>query len=710
MRFSKNRNNPRKSLHPPVLAIGLVAALFCSASAPQNSSQHKILFEKAKFTMETKGDLKGAIDLFEEIIRKYPNEREYAAKSLYLIGVCYEKLGKDEARKAYERLLKDYADQNEEVTQARARLAALSSPATPEEGKGLVARQIWTGSDIDFEGSPSPDGRYLSFVDWETGDLAVRDLKTGTNRRLTNKGPWEKSDEFAEFSRWSPDGKLIAYDWYDGKDRIDLRVISHEGGEPRVLASFGGWIETYGWSPDAKNVLVFSSDNYREGSRQILLVSVADGMKKVVKTLEAGAPYPHNMGFSPDGLFIAYDQPQSKDALENDIFLVSKNGDHETSLVKHPAQDFLLGWLPDGSGILFASDRTGSLDMWFLPVSDGKAVGVPEMIKGGIEKIVPMGFTRSGAFYYAQGQLVFDVYAAEMNAQSARILASPEILIQRNEGANSWPDYSYDGKSLAYLSTRSRSYQSALHPNILCVRSLETGEEREFVTKFDRLAGTRWSPDGRFIYLAAFDHQGMGIYRVDVQDGEFTPIVRTVPPASLHRHEISVDGKVLVYGRQDKADEPYRIMRRKLATGEEKQLYSGPGGRSMFSISPDGKLLALINSDREKVMRIMPLGGGEPRELLRFDDTRAHRSTIEWTPDGKYILFERLRPAKDTTQVALWRISVDGGEPQELNLVMANFQDLSVHSDGRRLVFDSPGVIMKSPAIWVMENFLPQKK
>ena len=37
-------------------------------------------------------------------------------------------------------------------------------------------------------GSVSPDGRYLSFTDSTTGDLAVHDLETGENRRLTNKG------------------------------------------------------------------------------------------------------------------------------------------------------------------------------------------------------------------------------------------------------------------------------------------------------------------------------------------------------------------------------------------------------------------------------------------------------------------------------------------------------------------------------------------
>jgi outer membrane protein assembly factor BamD (BamD/ComL family) len=81
----------KKLLIHMTLVVGLAAAVSLAFSL-QNSSQHKVLFEKAKFMMETKGDLEGAIGLFEEIINKYPNERYYAARSLYLIGTCYEKL------------------------------------------------------------------------------------------------------------------------------------------------------------------------------------------------------------------------------------------------------------------------------------------------------------------------------------------------------------------------------------------------------------------------------------------------------------------------------------------------------------------------------------------------------------------------------------------------------------------------------------------
>jgi Tol biopolymer transport system component len=586
----------------------------------------------------------------------------------------------------------------------------IPTTALAQQSHGMVNRQVWTTPDMgNIEGAPSPDGRCLSFVDWDTGDLAVHDLEAGTNRRLTDKGPWEKSDAFALFSRWSPDGKQIAYDWIPGADKgVDLRVIGSEGGKARVLGHYGKdeWMQTYDWSPDGRQILIFGEKE--DGTSQIVLVSAMDGSTKVVKNFERHGRLPQVMRFSRDGQYIAYDQPQEENAAEHDIFLISVEGSNEVPLVKHPAQDLLLGWPPDGKGILFASDRTGSLDIWFLPVSDGKAQGAPELVKGGVEEIAPLGFTQNGSFYYAQGQWTRDVYVAKMDPQSGRILAAPEKAIKRFEGRNSWPEYSPDGKHLAYLTTRSRAFQSAIRPNILCIRSLETGKEREFTTKFKMLAGTRWSPDGQFLYLGAWDNQGMGIYRVNAQNGDFIPIVRTEPPALLRRHDISLDGNTFIYERGDNQKGPYRILSRNLTTGEEKQLYAGDSGA--FAISPDGRWLALINQDKKKVLQVMPLSGGEPKELLRFEEKRSYFCSIEWTADGRYLLFPRLHPAKDEQQFALWRIAAEGGEPQELNLVMAYFEDLSAHPDGQHLAFDSPGFTRKFPTVWVMENFLSTLK
>jgi len=109
-----------------VFILVVLTAVVLMGFGFQNTLEHKVLFEKAKFTMETKGDLKGAINLFEQIIKKYPDERAYAAKSQLYIGLCYEKLGLKQAQKAYQQVIDNYPEQAEAVKLAKEKLATIT--------------------------------------------------------------------------------------------------------------------------------------------------------------------------------------------------------------------------------------------------------------------------------------------------------------------------------------------------------------------------------------------------------------------------------------------------------------------------------------------------------------------------------------------------------------------------------------------------------
>jgi hypothetical protein len=78
----------------------------------------------------------------------------------------------------------------------------------------------------------APDGRFLSFTDWGTGgDLAIHDLATGQNRRLTDRRNLPAgSSGVAQYSVPSPDGKSVAYAW--NGNTYDLCVIGLDGLHP----------------------------------------------------------------------------------------------------------------------------------------------------------------------------------------------------------------------------------------------------------------------------------------------------------------------------------------------------------------------------------------------------------------------------------------------------------------------------------------------
>src|SRR6266536_1107123 len=85
------------------------------------------LFQKALVAERANGKLDEAIKLYQRIAQKFASDRSLAAKALLQMGQCYEKLGDAQARKAYDRVVREYADQGEIVAAARSGLGRLGS-------------------------------------------------------------------------------------------------------------------------------------------------------------------------------------------------------------------------------------------------------------------------------------------------------------------------------------------------------------------------------------------------------------------------------------------------------------------------------------------------------------------------------------------------------------------------------------------------------
>ena len=595
-----------------------------------------------------------------------------------------------------------------EVTTLTPVAAKEPGPASAEYAKdkptaGMILRRV-QGERGWFYGALSPDGHYLSSGGFPSfsGDLAVRELDTGKERRLTQKA--DGSTERAKGSIFSPDSKQVAYAWRNEDNFNDLRIVGLDEAKPRVLYrnSEVTYITPAAWSPDGKDILgVFAGG----GTRRIGLVSVSDGSLRVLKSLDWR--YPGKMDFSPDGRYIVYDIPPKEESPQRDIFLLASDGSREITLVKHPADDYLLGWSPDGRWILFASDRRGTWDAWAIEVADGKPQSAPELVKLGIGEIFPVRFTRNGAYYYIHSAGgISDIYTAAIDPTTGNVLAEPTKLDQRM-GFNVPLDWSADGQYLAYFS---QQVAFGPRPAALFIRSVETGEERTLSLRLNVQVGLsgRWSPDGRsFLVLASDRKNRSGLYQVDAQTGKMTLVVKSKPTGHVFRPEWSPDGKAIFFLSQGKGGN--RIVMRDLKTGREKELVSV--GRWRFSISPDGRWLAFSGPENPgPVLKLMPVAGGETRELCRLNDPpQTYPHDLVWTPDGSQLLFTRRRRDPDPQLLTeLWRVSAEGGKPDQVNLAPMEFlHDVRVHPDGRRIVFRTINKAQKAE-VWAMENFLPE--
>jgi len=695
-----------------IMALALLLLSFTS-SALQNGYD---LFQKALAKERGEGNLEEAIVLYKKVINETSDE-SLAAKAQLRIGICYEKLGMKQAQKAFQKVIDNYPGQTETVKVAKEKLSILMKAQTviKKGDKEFKISLVWKGSDMDDTGEISPDNKYLSCVDWETGDLAVREMATGKRRHLTDKGSWGDSVECPDTSIWSPDSKQIAYNWYnDEPPSCDLRIIGLENKKPRILYQgdyFKDWVEPEAWSPCGKYILTsFLGD----GGCKLGLVSVEDGSVRYLKTIHGIDPHPLEAQFSPDGQYIVFEFPQDQNSRETNISLISSDGKYEIPLIEHPADDRLLGWAPDGKNILFVSDRTGTRDAWIIQVSGGKPRGDPQLLRRDIGIIGPMGFTQDESFYYSTSGFRYDIFHVSINPKTGEIVDPPKKYSLPYEGHNQRLDLSPDGKSMVYISARTPAWRKP----VLCIYSLESGEVRELLLKekFGGFGFPHWTPDGQSILLLAnhMEEGKDGVYKVDPQTGEATLLIREENEESgfaAWSPVATLDGKSVFYILETSQDFN-QILIRDLETGKEKEFCRiPPYSNNTIALSSDGKRLALMMREEKdmRVLKVFQVTGGEPIELHRFHQKGREILDIDWSPDGLYIYFEK-RGLEPENEDELWRIPSAGGKAQNLGLTMHGFMHIKVHPDGKRITFASRTMHEKVGAVWIMENFLPKEK
>jgi len=175
-----------------VLTLIITAIAFVATGVAQSQSANDMFQEAWRF-QESKGDLAKAIDLYRTLVDRYPNAA-VAPKALIGLAECYEILGRSEAADVYRQVVSRYANSGAPASSARARLAAMDQKSGPV----ITARRVWDGSSGKY-GGVSPDGRFITTVNWDNGALAVHDLSSGKNRDLTaGNGPEGFSKDFAE--------------------------------------------------------------------------------------------------------------------------------------------------------------------------------------------------------------------------------------------------------------------------------------------------------------------------------------------------------------------------------------------------------------------------------------------------------------------------------------------------------------------------------
>jgi Tol biopolymer transport system component len=690
--------------------IILGAAVLAAWSGPQ-AGDPAVLLRAAIEKEEVDGNLDAAIEQYKHIIKVAGANRTVAAQALLRLGGCYEKRGPKEARTTYEQLIRDYGEQSREVAAARQRLAALTAGAPTGAGDSrLSIRRVL---DLDMYAKPSPDGKYLAFVDWKSGDLAILDVTTGATRALT------KDSSFGWFSAWSRDSSRIACPWdasNSKEDRGGLRVVSLERDmPPRTIPIPGArWIEPHDWSPDGSWILC--SYGPASGSRALALVSVGNGIVEKLDAPAGSGGWQYQ--FTTEGDAILYSAPPDGRAGPRDIFLRNLKTGATMPIVQHPAEDLLLGVLPGTDWLFFASDRRGRLDLWAVPFRQGKAAGQPVLVKQGLGRLVPLGFTNDGRYYYATLSATDDVFLADFDRGSGTVIGEARKLTSRWDGFSGFPSFSPDGGSLAYLVKRSPMPVPTGVFDSMVVQSLKDPTAEPLVVGFgelglDSVRGPCWLPDAKAVVLAASTTQGEGsaLFRVDLPNLRKTRIYSVATGRRLSGHVCASHQPVIYVGLTTE------VIRIDVAGANEQRVFVAPQGQDIsgMALSPDGRTLSFTTSlDRYlRALLVMPVEGGTPRQIHEFRQPSGGGVSTVWAPDGRSILYiVRSEERTGNLSFELRSVRVDGAQalPDVIYKWAGQFFWLGFQPNGRLLAFTGRTTSSASSEVWVIENLRDELK
>jgi serine/threonine protein kinase/Tol biopolymer transport system component len=262
----------------------------------------------------------------------------------------------------------------------------------------------------DFFPAVAPDERTVAFVreTYEGRDVFLLDLATGVARRLTRDGhrilglTWSPDGQAVIMSSLrsgvaalhrvsladgkiarlpntadgaadpmaTPDGLLYSQTQTDSNIyRLDLRD-GRPLGAPRPIVTSSRSDEAPHVSPDGRSIAFLS----RRAGGSDVWVAEADGSSPRRLT---SLPMTSGPRWSPDGRWIAFGA-LAPGLARPDVWVVDASGGTPRRLTDDPSYETVLDWAADSASLYFLSDRTGSFDVWSVPVGGGTAVRVTQ--------------------------------------------------------------------------------------------------------------------------------------------------------------------------------------------------------------------------------------------------------------------------------------------------------------------------------------------
>jgi Tol biopolymer transport system component len=527
----------------------------------------------------------------------------------------------------------------------------------------------------DFEGSErdaaiSPDGKFVAFRADRDGPLDIWLSQVGTGRFVNlTKGKEEELLSPVRTVGFSPDSSEL---WLAGSvpDKKHLRLMPLMGGTQRNFL-----VEhavNVGWSPDGTHVAYHTGD---PGDP----LFVADRTGTNAQQVFALGPGGHNHfpTWSLDGRWIYF---VSGIFPEMDLWRISAKGGAAERLTRHNSDVRYIAPLDNRTILYVAPDQDASGPwLWALDVERR----VTHRISSGLEKYISIAASADGRRLVASvanpsaslwSVPILDRVVEERDVKPFRVptvrawaprfganalfyLSSSGAgdglwRYQNGEALEIWKGadgplltpaaISQDGRRIAVVLRRQGKQR-------LYIMSPD-GAELQLLTEAVDVRGTAsWSPDGKWIVVGGTDANGEGLFKIPVQSG--APIRLVAGSAS--NPVWSPDGSLIIYDGPVVANKGPLLAVQPDGTAVELPSVGIYFSDQRYRFLPSGNSLVYMQgSNPWQDFWLLDLATKTTKTLTHFSNG-ADMRTFDITPDGKQIVFDRLRENSDIVLIDL---------------------------------------------------------
>ncbi len=311
----------------------------------------------------------------------------------------------------------------------------------------------------------------------------------------------------------------------------------------------------------------------------------------------------------------------------------------------------------------------------------------PQPIQERVGDALILGTASSGALVYGLDATQNDIFVADLADPEAK----PAVVRTGAPGRATAPAFSPDGASIAFVADL-KTVNYGQRNRTIVVRSLESGEERELAARLAHVERLSWSPDSNRLLVAGSDRRSRGgLFEVELSSGRLRSVVIDDAATFLGLEGgYSADGASVYFGGPS-------VTRQSLADQMQEQIFVPDG--SLVGVvpaeSPDGSALGMLVRRKLGGDVYMIDGGASPEKVLTLPN--GSLETLDWLPDSSALLVG----TRGMTGAMLWRVSREGDDLQRVKLAPRRAGGVSVHPDGRRIVY---AVETGSKEVWLLTS------